>query len=263
MENKGVLWAIAGAAMGYYVAYVQLEKKFRKDLKTEGEVARKFYREKYEAETKSAVESLKAAVLDVEDIRQKAAEEAIEGNWSKWSKALNETPEEVSDVVADAAIAAGNIVGNAMREEADKALTNYRGFSAGPSVQEMEQAKTEQVDAAPPEAEEEEEVVLPVPNQRNPQTLIEKDEFDLNPNEYKQFPMTYFAGDDTLSSQTDKKIEGANRTVSIGVPIDEYLRERWGGNPDGIYVRNPQQKIEYEIFWSSGTYTKEVLNEEV
>lgn len=83
--------------------------------------------------------------------------------------------------------------------------------------------------------------------------IIHYDEFVGNEKEYNQETLTYFAGDDIISDQSDTPIynyEGLMGELKFG---------HGSGDPSVVYIRNEEIRMEWEILLSMGRFEVEVL----
>lgn len=246
---KYLLCAGAGVGIGYFIAQRRLESLYFDRLQEETEEARTFYKEKYDKKLSNARnEGAIQAVVDLEGAD--------------------------SEEFTKAAI------------EATEALQKYQGIEVKPSVLAQELTRTMEKAAEEPEPEHEtvvegsaedfdtgplgdknpeeiEETAEEATRRANLPRLITADEYINSETGFQQFSVTYFAGDDVISTEADKKLSDTNRKISFGRDILEMLKagpEAMGG-VDAIYVRSPQIKMEFDVVLSSGKYSVEVLGE--
>lgn len=86
--------------------------------------------------------------------------------------------------------------------------------------------------------------------------VITKQEFDDNETDYDQTTLTYYAGDDVVTDQSDKTIDEPDPVVG---PENTLRFGHGSGDPNVVYIRNNRLKIDIELVHSPGKYTKEVL----
>lgn len=91
--------------------------------------------------------------------------------------------------------------------------------------------------------------------------VIHQEEFfaeELESEDFIQTTLTYYAGDDVLVDQEEKPIY--NRTEILG---DAMLFGHGSGDPNCVYVRNIERRMEYEVLRDLGHYRVEVLGLEM
>lgn len=82
--------------------------------------------------------------------------------------------------------------------------------------------------------------------------VIHKDEYFTNELGYEQSVLTYYVGDDILAGEDDQPVY--NTTDVVG----EMKFGHGSGDPNVVYIRNPDLKGEYEICKHSGHYAVEI-----
>ena len=92
--------------------------------------------------------------------------------------------------------------------------------------------------------------------------LISHDEYFETEQEYDKLSIVYFAGDDTLADERSKNIDDVERLV--GERHLDMFGKKWqsvtrSGNPDILYVRNPNIASDFEIAFDSTKYQVSVL----
>lgn len=88
--------------------------------------------------------------------------------------------------------------------------------------------------------------------------VIHRDEFDEESQEtegYEQYTLTYFEGDDVLCRDDDTVITDQDATVGLG-NLSKF--GHGSGDPNIVYVRNEELKINLEIVHSDGKYAVDV-----
>jgi len=86
--------------------------------------------------------------------------------------------------------------------------------------------------------------------------IIEHDEFFENESGYDQTSLAYFSADGVLTDSADEVIRDSDATVG-----DDNLTRFGHGSRDEniVYVRNDKLETDFEIAYSAGSYTHEVL----
>lgn len=86
--------------------------------------------------------------------------------------------------------------------------------------------------------------------------IIHRDEFnEPNGDEWEQYTLTYFEGDDTLCRDDDTIIPDKDETVGVA------NLSRFGhgsGDPNIVYIRNEELKVDLEVSHSDGKYAVDV-----
>ncbi len=91
--------------------------------------------------------------------------------------------------------------------------------------------------------------------------VIHQEEFfaeEMESEDFIQTTLTYYAGDDVLVDQEEKPIY--NRSELVG---DAMLFGHGSGDPNCVYVRNMERRMEYEVLRDPGHYRVEVLGLEL
>lgn len=86
--------------------------------------------------------------------------------------------------------------------------------------------------------------------------VISEDEFMENSEDFTQLQMTYYGGDDILADEQERTIDAVDELIG-----NENLARFGHGSKDKnlVYVRNEAKQTEYEIAYSPGKYSVEVL----
>jgi len=71
----------------------------------------------------------------------------------------------------------------------------------------------------------------------------------------RQFTLTYFEGDDVLCKDDDTVIRDQDATVGLG-NLSKF--GHGSGDPNIVYVRNEELKVDLEIVHSDGKYAVDV-----
>jgi hypothetical protein len=242
---KNVLYLASGVAIGYFLAYRQLEKSFDERLYREVDDARIFYRteakrktaENYVSDPEFFEQAVRAAealkVYEGVTIQEPVTEEeeppAEEGDkddpidvdqWAQWSNTLVEEPEKPKPPVS------------ILSDETTGAV-NYNAIS----TTSKDKVIAEELDSGV--------------------EVIEKQPFIDGDSGFDQTTVTYFVGDDMLANDHDQVISLEARELFLGSDIFNLLKadpEARGGE-DVVYVRNSQRKREFEIIVNSDSYS--------
>lgn len=221
MVIKYLLVAGVSAGVGYYVGQSRLRNYYIRETTRKTDDARYFYKDKYE-KAMDAFKDYSGTVPEPSSAEDKPVEVDDSEN----------TEEENISAVRK----------HLLRKTPQQSLpTNYNAISTPSKIAET-----------PPEPEDDE-----VDSQIS---LITQQSFIGNEFDYKQFSFTYFAGDGILANESDEPVTNAAREVSIGKEALYLLQggpKAMGG--DSIYVRNHAGKWEFDITYSAGEYTKEVV----
>lgn len=84
--------------------------------------------------------------------------------------------------------------------------------------------------------------------------VVSLDEFYENEPEHTQHTVTYYEGDEVLADERDQVIEDITLVGKANLTFG-YL----SNDPNVVYVRNNQKKMDFEIAKSEGKYAHEVL----
>ncbi len=88
--------------------------------------------------------------------------------------------------------------------------------------------------------------------------VLHQEEFfaeEMEAEDFIQTTLTYYAGDDVLVDDSEKPIY--NRTEIVGDTLDKF--GHGSGDPNCVYVRNMERRMEYEVIRDLGKYSVEVL----
>lgn len=86
--------------------------------------------------------------------------------------------------------------------------------------------------------------------------VITLEEFNNNETEYEQSTLTYYDGDDVLADQKDAPIDD----IDMVIGFENVLRFGHGsGDPNIVYIRNNKLTLDFEVTFSPGKFSKEVL----
>lgn len=88
--------------------------------------------------------------------------------------------------------------------------------------------------------------------------VIHRDEYNEESKEtegYEQYTLTYFEGDDVLCREDDTIITDQDTTVGLG-NLSKF--GHGSGDPNIVYIRNEELKVNLEIVHSDGKYATEV-----
>lgn len=246
--SKNLLWLCIGAAAGYAVAYVQLEKRHQEDL----DEARLHYARRYKKQaaeegedpglTEAAVDASEA-LRDYQGVKvgpsllTQELTHAIEAENRR--EALKKEIKALHDIEPDAKIQESII------DDGPVAPIDYNKLSA--PVKKTEEDEPEEVsEETPPKLA------------NHPSVVITEDEF-IN-SEYesdRQVSLSYFAGDDILADANDELIAKESRDKFIGWKIiHDHLQLRASDPRDILYVRNPELQMEFEVSRVEDTYLK-------
>lgn len=235
---KYLLCVGVGVGVGFYIARERYEERYSSLLAESTEQAEEFFRKKYR---KEAVESVQEAGFTEAVID---AAEALQ-EYSGIETIPVVLAQDIEQVIKTA-----SAEGRLDVEQLEKDLAEYKELTAEESLKppktESGQVRYDKV-ATPAKAE--------GPKKADLQEVIGEDEYIDNETEYKQFSITYYAGDDVLAGESDQVIDHETRVNTLGNDVLEMLRM-----PDTrvLYVRNHQEQVEVDISISRGKYVDEV-----
>lgn len=87
--------------------------------------------------------------------------------------------------------------------------------------------------------------------------VLHKDEFLEEESGFSQESLTYYAGDDILVDSADQPVPNYNRVMG------ELRFGHGSGDPNVVYIRNENVRMEWEILRHEGQYAVEVLGLEI
>lgn len=85
--------------------------------------------------------------------------------------------------------------------------------------------------------------------------VIHQDEFGEDLDGYEPYVLTYFEGDDVLCRDDDTIITEVDAVVGLG-NLSKF--GHGSGDPNIVYIRNEEMKVQLEVVHSDGKYAKEV-----
>lgn len=85
--------------------------------------------------------------------------------------------------------------------------------------------------------------------------VIHKDEYTQGIPDHEQHTLTFFEGDDVLSDERDRIIEDQDKTIGLA-NLSKF--GHGSGDPNIVYIRNEELKVDIEIVHSDGKYGTEV-----
>jgi hypothetical protein len=243
--TEGIIWASAGAGLGYLLARRNLEIEYQKRLNLQIDNANDYYRRKYERQLR---EERKKDLGETRETLETLVEESPVSDkpvdWEEVEKTVSEPEEEQEpeSIIADAGLST--------------TMTNYQGMFKG------EMAPTEHVvvERGPTIEEHEEAPEDPSPPSKNPDKLpveISEEAFLDNHSGFRQVSCVYYAGDDILGSETNKVVPENIRRLMLGDDMLERLKTGIDG-AKVLYVRNEKTKVDYEVFIQPEAYVDAV-----
>lgn len=84
--------------------------------------------------------------------------------------------------------------------------------------------------------------------------VLHRDEYFPNENGWEQVSLTYFEGDDVLADDHDTPVDDQDAMVGLG-NLAKF--GHGSGDPNIVYVRNPELQLEIEIIHSDGEFSKQ------
>lgn len=89
--------------------------------------------------------------------------------------------------------------------------------------------------------------------------IISVDQFMANEEEFDQITLTYYEGDQQLVDDAETLVDDVATKIGYG-----HLKQfgKMSGNGDTVYVRNLEQKADYEIIRDYRSYGKDMMGEE-
>ena len=233
--NKGVLLAggiVIGVSVGFLIAKKRLEKKYAKHAEEEIQAVRDIY---YEKAVK--LEESKGAFRVVDE--KKTVSEIMEERGYAHPTAEDQRYTDAEQAAIDAAneaAARAERAEEAAEEAAEVVKRNI--FHAGPIDEwDWEVEKT---------IREEGHDEVPY--------VLHRDEYFENEQGWDQLTLTYFEGDDVLADDHDVPVDDQDAMVGLG-NLAKF--GHGSGDPNTVYVRNPELHLEIEIIHSDGRFSEQ------
>lgn len=85
--------------------------------------------------------------------------------------------------------------------------------------------------------------------------VLHRDEYFPNENGWDQMSLTYFEGDDILADDNDTPVDDQDAMVGLA-NLPKF--GHGSGDPNVVYVRNPELQLEMEIIHSDGKFSEQV-----
>lgn len=269
---------LAGATVGYFVAMGRLEKKYYQKHVKHVEETEDFFRRKYEKKIKELDENEEARIaanlVAMEAFGKYSGEktgevipatdsdliglidDALDPDLQKIREALSvfpaevdpETDEEILDTAGE-----GSPVPEQPEDRRRHVFTDYRTISAQKQEALVGNSRRD-ISVEPIQTRDDVEDPKEI-------EIITFEQFrDQEDNNYKQFQLTYFAGDQIMTNQHDDEVDETTQKKYFGEEALALIRsvpEARGGS-DAVYVRNHNENGEFEIVIEDGTYVDTV-----
>jgi hypothetical protein len=235
LAGVAVVALAAGAAAGYYAATKVLEKKYAEIADEEIEDAKRFYSAVHKTEYPTPADAVKALIPEDEAVEEDSLVTQAAEAYTKYT---------------------GNFKGKAEMTDDGLVITD-------PPV-ETEAGVTETVttvtsnvfvDGKPIDVDDWDAEVAARSEERP--YVITEEEFFANEQDFEQWSLTYYEGDDVLTTEKDEVIEDVDEMVG-----ELNLRKFGHMSKDMhlVYVKNNKRGLDFEIARSRGKYTVEVLD---
>lgn len=88
--------------------------------------------------------------------------------------------------------------------------------------------------------------------------ILHRDEFHADEKDYRQYSLTYYAGDNIMTNEDDDEVMYNHDRV-----VGELKWGHGSGSPIMVFVRNDKLRAEYEITYVDGLYSEEVQGLEI
>lgn len=243
-NNKAVLTGVAivslaaGAAIGYYAAKKYLEPKYAAIADEEIEKARELYGAATfgKAEYPTPQDAVDALIPDDDAVPEVAPAKTAMRSYKGMPIASEEVVQDVDDVVVRTTVKTEETIEGDEVEIVKEASTNIFVNGQAFDADEWEKSVSERSEERP--------------------YVISEEEFFANEQDFEQWTLTYYAGDDVLCTEKDEVIEDVDAMVG-----EENLK-RFGMKSNDmhlVYVKNNKRGLDFEIARSTGKYAKEVL----
>lgn len=223
---------IAGSAAGYFAAKQYLTSRFDEELESQIAEAKRYYATLYKRGDFQTPE--------------KAAEKLLPAEAMKALREYNGKDEKQIDRLYKGV--------QAPEDEKKPGHVNYRTVSKK-TVEVVEETVARKNVFEDPDAEV--DVAMEIRNRTEEAPYIISLEEYNEDEEFAKSSITYYGGDGVLADERDESIR------DIDMVVGEYNIVRFGhrsGDKNLLYVRNHILGTDYEIQYSNGKYTKEVLD---
>lgn len=241
----GLLSLAAGAAGGYFVANRVLEKKYVEIAEQEIEEAKRFYSAINKVDYPTPGDMVKD-LIDTDDEEVPQAEETDKAKLERDAKEayLKYTGNYKSK-------------GGVTVEGETITVTETEETEAG-EKETVTEVVTHNilVDGKPLDRDDEAWEKEVAERSEDRPYVISEEEFFENEQDFEQWSMTYYAGDDVLTTEKDEVVEDVDAMVGEGnlqkfghMSKDMHL----------VYIKNNKRGLDFEIARSRGKYTVEVL----
>lgn len=235
--NRGVLLVggvLIGTSIGFLVAKKILEKKYTKLAEEEIQAVRDIYYEKavklQQAHGSTRVVSEKKSVEEILEERGYTPPTAEDQRYTDAEQAAIDEANAAAARAEEAAERAEEIA------ETEVIVTNV--FHAG-EIDEWDWDVEKTI---------REEGHNEVPY------VLHRDEYFANENGWEQMNLTFFEGDDVLADMHDTPVDDQDAMVGLG-NLSKF--GHGSGDPNTVYVRNPELQLEIEIIHSDGKFSEQ------
>lgn len=252
---KYLLCALGGMGIGYFLAQGRFEKYFKEQLELANEAADEHLQQ-----------SLRDQEIQLSEAYQKKLQLAL--NTAAEMDADLSAEDSVEDIYKPESVESEDV----KVSQAAGALINYSGV---PYNRVHLSSAAEEVGGSVPDAESLQGIVQNltpssiIPRSTRaaeeaepPSVVVTEDEFMHETAGFKQYSLTYWAGDNILSGESDNKIDEDFRNDVLGSEIFDILiagPEAFTG--ENLYVRNVLLQKEFEIEWRSEKYSDAVVDQ--
>ena len=246
VAGVGLLSLAAGAAGGYFVANRILEQKYVEIAEQEIEEAKRFYAAINKTDYPTPGDMVKDLIGD-EEIPQ-----AAEGAETDSEKIAREGKEAYLKYTGNYKSKGGVTV-----EGETITVTETEETEAGEKETVTETVVHNiLVDGKPLDRDDEAWEKEVAERSEDRPYVISEEEFFENEQDFEQWSMTYYAGDDVLTTEKDEVVEDVDAMVG-----EDNLKKFGHMSKDMhlVYIKNNKRGLDFEIARSRGKYTVEVL----
>lgn len=236
--NKGVLLVggiIIGVSVGFLVAKKRLEAKYAEMAEEEIQAIRDLYFQKEKKAAGVRVDP-KGGKETLQEVMAKAGYQPPTEQDQRYTDAEQQAIDEANEAAARA------------EEEAEDAIGTVIVTNTGPVTQNIFPA------GALPEWDWDVEKTIREEGHNEVPYVLHRDEYIANESGWEQMVLTYFEGDDVLADNHDTPVDDQDAMVGLG-NLAKF--GHGSGDPNTVYVRNPELNIEIEIIHSDGKFSEQ------
>jgi hypothetical protein len=255
LNVKYLMVALGSASIGYFVAQSRCEKYFKQELMLcmdEHDAVVKALKESYEEQIAELIQHSKAD--------WKIAEPEVDSEETEHEDALGENLESIAAAASALTAYSGGVIQyNKVTLAATPDVDAVAASAQEATVQTVVKKFERVAEVVEPEPAEDGVITMPAVDEDTPFVITEESYLNEEAG-YKQYALTYFAGDNVLAGESDNKIDDDFRRDVLGSAINDILIAGPAAmnGENTVYVRNVPLQREFEIAWRDSKYSFEV-----